>query len=87
MPYPASRVLEIGIGPGLNLPLYVSQVKEVIGLDPSTELLAIAQRQSHKVSTRVALIEGVAETIPLENGSVDTVVSIVRWCGRDSPRP
>jgi hypothetical protein len=37
------RVLEIGIGPGLNLPLYGVGVKQVVGLDPSPKLLEIAQ--------------------------------------------
>lgn len=30
----AGRVLEIGIGSGLNLPLYSADVERVIGLDP-----------------------------------------------------
>lgn len=35
------RVLEIGIGSGLNLPFYSSNARQVIGLDPSPKLLAI----------------------------------------------
>jgi SAM-dependent methyltransferase len=38
------RVLEIGIGSGLNLPLYGDAVEEVIGIDISPELLAMAER-------------------------------------------
>ncbi len=33
------RVLEIGIGSGLNLPLYARNVSDVIGLEPSTRVL------------------------------------------------
>ena len=36
------KVLEIGIGSGLNLPLYGKQVE--LGIDPSPRLLAIALR-------------------------------------------
>lgn len=37
------RVLEIGIGSGLNLPLYGSTVRAVIGREPSLELLLMAR--------------------------------------------
>lgn len=36
------RVLEIGVGSGLNFPLYGKQVE--LGIDPSPRLLAIALR-------------------------------------------
>jgi ubiquinone/menaquinone biosynthesis C-methylase UbiE len=79
----AGRVLEIGIGSGLNLPLYGDAVEEVIGIDISPELLAIADRaamlQSQRRRLRVQLLEGSAEHIPsaITDGSVDTVV--VTW--------
>ena len=37
------RVLEIGIGFGLNLPFYGQSVKQIVGLDPSAELLEMAR--------------------------------------------
>lgn len=36
------RVLEVGIGSGLNLPLYGPSVSVVFGLEPSPELLRMA---------------------------------------------
>ena len=33
------RVLEIGVGSGLNLPLYTSRAAELLGLDPHPRLL------------------------------------------------
>ena len=42
----AGRVLEIGIGSGLNLPHYRPAVRAVIALDPSPELLRIARRRA-----------------------------------------
>jgi ubiquinone/menaquinone biosynthesis C-methylase UbiE len=77
------RVLEIGIGSGLNLPLYGDGVEEVIGIDISPELLAMAERaavlQSQRRHLRVQLIEASAERLPsaVADGSVDTVV--VTW--------
>jgi ubiquinone/menaquinone biosynthesis C-methylase UbiE len=74
------RVLEIGIGSGLNLPFYGSQVRELFGLDPSPRLLAMARRADSRVALPVALIEGSAEAIPLETGSFDTVVTTWTLC-------
>ena len=48
----AGRVLEIGIGSGLNLPLYGDAVEEIIGIDISPELLAMAERAAAMVSRR-----------------------------------
>ena len=45
VPEATGRVLEIGIGSGLNLPLYSREnVQQVIGLDPSSKLLEMAGR-------------------------------------------
>lgn len=44
VPTAAGRVLEIGIGSGLNLPFYGPAVTAVVGLDPSARLLALADR-------------------------------------------
>jgi protein-L-isoaspartate O-methyltransferase len=40
------RVLEIGIGSGLNLPLYSTRVENVVGLDPSRQLLERARKRT-----------------------------------------
>jgi len=67
----------------LNLPLYDDAVEEVIGIDISPELLAMADRaamlQSQRRRLRVQLLEGSAEDIPsaIADGSIDTVV--VTW--------
>jgi ubiquinone/menaquinone biosynthesis C-methylase UbiE len=73
------RVLEIGFGSGLNLPLYLSPV-EIIGLDPSRPALAMARRSEHAASRAVGLLEASAETIPLASHSVDTIVSAWTMC-------
>jgi ubiquinone/menaquinone biosynthesis C-methylase UbiE len=74
------RVLEIGIGSGLNLPLYGSNARFVIGLEPSPELLRMALKRAGNPSVAVELLEASAEMMPLDDGSVDTVVTTWTLC-------
>jgi ubiquinone/menaquinone biosynthesis C-methylase UbiE len=80
------RVLEIGIGSGLNLPLYGDGVTEVVGVDPSPELLAMTERAAAQAMPGMTrLVEASAERLPIENRSVDTVV--VTWALCSIPDP
>ena len=74
------RVLEIGVGSGVNLPNYGTQVNEVVGLEPSPRLLAMARRLAGKASARVTLTAGSAESLPMDTASFDTVVTTWTLC-------
>lgn len=74
------RVLEIGIGSGLNLPFYGSRVDEVIGLEPAAPLLAMAQSAAGRGRRPVTFIAGSAESIPMSDASVDTIVTTWTLC-------
>ena len=74
------RVLEIGIGSGLNLTFYPSHVREILGLEPAPRLLEMSRSLVSRLSLPVTLIEGSAEAIPLEDHSVDTVVTTWTLC-------
>jgi ubiquinone/menaquinone biosynthesis C-methylase UbiE len=81
------RVLEVGIGSGLNLPLYGASVRCVIGLEPSPELLVMARERAVAAAVPVELLEGVAEHVPLGDASIDTVVTTWTLCTvPDAPR-
>jgi ubiquinone/menaquinone biosynthesis C-methylase UbiE len=80
IPAASGHVLEIGIGSGLNLPFYGSAVTRLYGLDPSKALLAMARKKRPRAGFPVELIERSAEDIPLENRSIDTVVSTWTLC-------
>src|SRR3979411_2426287 len=74
VPAAEGRVLEIGIGSGLNLPFYSQKAERVIGLHPAPKLLSMARRVGRPNSGPVEFVEGSAEAIPLGDGSIDTVV-------------
>lgn len=81
VPLAAGRVLEVGIGSGLNLPLYASaRVKHLWGLDPSREMWSLARKKLRTVDLDVEFVEASAEAIPLDSGSVDTVLVTYSLC-------
>jgi ubiquinone/menaquinone biosynthesis C-methylase UbiE len=85
IPRARGRVLEIGIGSGLNLHYYGDDVTSVYGIDPSPELLRLAQQRANRLALRVVLHEGVADVIPLDSRSVDTVVMTWTLCSLAAP--
>ncbi len=81
VPQAHGRVLEVGIGSGLNLPYYDSEkVTKIWGLDPSPEMIEMASQAAKSVSFDVEFIGLPGEEIPLENNSVDTVVVTYTLC-------
>ena len=68
-------MLEIGIGSGLNIPLYnKDRVKKIIGVDPSTEMQSLAKERINESPVDIKLISADAAQIPLEDQSIDTIV-------------
>jgi SAM-dependent methyltransferase len=81
VPLAEGRVLEIGIGSGLNLPYYdPKKVERVIGLDPAEEMLAYAKRRSETLPFTVECLALEGERIPLERQDVDTVLVTYTLC-------
>jgi ubiquinone/menaquinone biosynthesis C-methylase UbiE len=74
------RVLEVGVGSGLNFRHYGGSVECIIGLDPSPKLLSMAEEAANGVPVRVELLRGTAEAIPLRDESVDTLVTTWTLC-------
>ena len=81
VPLAAGKVLEIGIGSGLNIPLYDSRkVEHLWGLDPSREMWAIAKKNAAEHHLEAEFIESGAESIPLETAAADSVVMTYTLC-------
>jgi len=81
VPHARGRVLEVGIGSGLNLPYYdAAKVTKVWGLDPAPEMTHMAKQVAASLPFEVEFIGLPGDEIPLENGSVDTVVVTYTLC-------
>ncbi|HEY9346244.1 MAG TPA: class I SAM-dependent methyltransferase [Inquilinus sp.] len=77
------RVLDVGIGSGLNLPFYGEQAERIVGVDPSPELLRFAEERAGKTATPVELLHGSGESLPIEDRSIDTAVVTFTLCTVD----
>ena len=78
--------LELGIGSGLNLAFYSSEVTRIVGVDPSPELQEMARRRAERASRPVELLlQSAEQRLPLADASVDTVV--VTWSLCSIPDP
>jgi ubiquinone/menaquinone biosynthesis C-methylase UbiE len=78
-------VLEIGIGSGLNLPLYGSAVDRVYGIEPSPELLDRARERVVDASIPVWLVRASAEQLPFSRSAFDTLVMTWTLCSISNP--
>ena len=80
LPAARGRVLEIGIGSGLNLPFYGSEVASVVGVDPSEARLALARGRLQDAPFAVELLARSAEALPFEAGRFDSAVTTWTLC-------
>jgi len=71
------RILEVGVGTGLSLPLYPAEVR-ITGIDVSREMLEKARRRAaaRKLANVEALMEMDAESMAFPSESFDKVVAM-----------
>ena len=81
VPLAKGKVLDIGIGSGLNIPFYNSdKIDQVIGIDPSHELIDLAKDLANKSRVSIDLVIGSAESIPYPDNFFDTVLVTYTMC-------
>lgn len=86
VPKARGRVVELGIGSGLNLPRYDPRtVSAVVGVDPSRPLLERAARAARSTAVPVLLAHADARDLPVADGWADTVVVTFALCTIRSP--
>ena len=71
-----ARVLDIGCGTGFHLPRFAQTAAAVIGVEPHPRLAELARRRVRELPT-VTVRQGVAQRLPVPDGSVD--VAHARW--------
>lgn len=85
VPLAEGRVLEIGAGGGLNLGFYdAAKVRAVIGLDASPELLDTAARTAAGTGLAYEPLLSDAADVPVETGTIDTVLVTYTLCSIDA---
>lgn len=81
VPLATGKVLEVGMGSGLNLSLYnADQVDYVWGLEPSHGMRDKAQKHLKESPVEVKWLDLPGEKIPLDDESVDTVLLTFTLC-------
>ena len=81
VPLASGRVLEIGIGTGLNLSFYdATKVSEIIGVDPAVDMSKLARERAAKISIPVKTIALELGQIQTEDDSFDSIVCTFTLC-------
>jgi len=81
VPMAEGRVLEVGMGPGLNVPFYdPERVEMVWGLEPSEGMRRKAQANLAKAPFPIEWLGLPGEEIPLDDGAADTVLLTFTMC-------
>lgn len=73
------RVLEVGVGTGLNFPYYAPNT-ELTGIERSPSMLIEAHAKASRLGMDVTLQEGDAGLLPFEDASFDSVLSTFVLC-------
>jgi len=81
IPLAEGKVLEVGVGSGANFVHYDSRkVTKLYALEPNLGMIRLAQKQQHRTKLNIELLDLPGERIPLDDNTVDTVVSTFTLC-------
>ena len=79
-PNPADRLLDIGAGMGPAVMAAAARVPagRILGVEPSRLMRALLQlrRSVSRHRSRIKVLEGTAEALPVDSGSIDTAWSV-----------
>jgi len=81
IPLAQGTVLEIGVGSGANFPHYNSRkISKLYALEPNLRMIQLAKRKQHRTKLNIEIIDLPGERIPLEDETIDMVVSTFTLC-------
>lgn len=79
------RVLEVGVGTGLNFPFYTDCCAEILGIDISSGMLAQAKERASLCKAPVGLEIMDVQDLPLDSDSFDSVLAAFVFCTVPNP--
>ncbi len=74
------EVIEIGAGSGANIAHYSTGVTRVLAVEPEPRLREVARRAAQDAPVPVEVVDGLAERLPVADGSADAVVCALVLC-------
>jgi ubiquinone/menaquinone biosynthesis C-methylase UbiE len=81
----SGQVLEVGAGSGVSFAYYPEAVAELIAVEPEPALRGRAEQAAAEAPIPVRVVDGLAEQLPVADGSVDAVVIAGVLCSVDDP--
>ena len=80
------NVVEIGVGTGLNLPLYGEAATTITAIDLSEEMLRVARARVQTADRgRIVVRQGDVQQLDLPDESIDTAISTYTFCTIPDP--
>lgn len=76
----SGRVLEVGAGNGGNFEHYPVTVTEVVAVEPEPYLREQAREAAARAPVDITVLDGVADVLPVEDGSCDAAVACLVLC-------
>src|ERR1043165_4500023 len=85
IPQALGNVLEIGAGSGANFPHYDPiRVTKLYALEPNPGMIRLAEKKRRKTRLDIEFLDLPGERVPLEDATIDTVVSTFTMCTTSS---
>lgn len=81
----SGRVIEVGVGNGLNFAHYPTTVSEVVAIEPDDTLRGLAERAAADAPVSVKVIAGHADELPFNNETFDAAVASLVLCSVPDP--
>lgn len=74
------RVIEIGAGTGVNLPLYPATVDEIVLTEPDPHMRKRLARKASELRVSARIVDASADALPFADGAFDTAVATLVLC-------
>jgi ubiquinone/menaquinone biosynthesis C-methylase UbiE len=81
----SGRVVEVGAGSGVSFAYYPTTVQELVAIEPEPNLREMALEAAHSAPIPVRVLDGTAESLPLEDTSLDAAVIAGVLCSVPDP--